>query len=181
MLCKLEARPDSCCPRCSLDNAHSKYMFWECAALGGYWKEALDVIHLVHHVRLYAHPRICILGILDDLDVDSPASLSISHMLFQARKLVALHWLRPTPPTFREYIARLNTIIRLEKGVYIKRQAAQRFQAIWGQWLDVPGFPSQVLLRDRLFGVLAWPLRPYSLWWGSLIICVSQRQLHWCF
>lgn len=151
LLYRIGVRPDSCCPRCNLEGAHVLHMFWECTALGEFWREVLGIIHVVHHVRLPPDPKGCILGILDDLDEDSPVFLSISRMLFQARKLIAQHWLRPTPPTVREYTDRLNHTIRLEKGVYLKRRATQRFEAIWGPWLDAPGLPSQVLLRDRMF------------------------------
>lgn len=119
LLHKIGVRPNSCCPRCSLENAHILHMFLECGALEGFWREVIDIVHTVHQVRLDTDPKVCILGILEDLDEDSLASIGISRMLFQARKLIALHWLRPTPPTAREYITRLNTIIRLEKGVYI--------------------------------------------------------------
>lgn len=128
-------------------------MVWECTTLGGFWREVLDVIH-IDHLQLTLDPKVCILGILADLDEDSPVFLSVSLMRFQARKLIALHWLRPTPPTVWEYTDRLNHIIRLEKGVYFKRRAAHRFEAIWGPWLDAPSLPSQVLLRDRMFMIL---------------------------
>lgn len=75
--------PDSCGPRCGLDNAPIMHMFWECVELGGFWRDVLNVICSVHHIRLSADPRICILGILDDLESDSPVSLGISRMLFQ--------------------------------------------------------------------------------------------------
>lgn len=149
MLHNIGVRPDSCCPRCSLDNAHILHMFWECGHLERFWRGVLDVVHKVHPVRIGTDPRVCVLGILEDLDDDSPTSVSISRMLFQARKLIAQHWLRPTPPSTREYINRINNV-RLEKGVYTKRRATSRFETIWGPWLDTPNLPSQVLLRYRL-------------------------------
>lgn len=139
LLCRIGVRSDSCCPRCNLEDAHILHMFWECSTLGGFWREVLGFIHRVHHLQLPSDPKVCILGILADLDEDSPVFLSISRMLFQARKLIALHWLRPTPPTVREYTDRLNHIIRLEKGVYFKRRAAHRFEAIMGAMVGCPG------------------------------------------
>lgn len=129
------------------------HMFWKCVDLGGFWKEVLDVICLVHHVQLSADPKTCILGILDDLDSESPVSLGISLCCFKPGN----HWLftRSDPPhLLGEYITRLNNVIRLEKEVYVKRQATQHFEAIWGPWLDAPGLLSQVLLQDHLFGIL---------------------------
>lgn len=150
VLFKIGAWANSECPRCNLEDAHLLHMFWECTALGNFWNGVLEVIHEVYQLRLPTTPHLCVLGILDDLDSDSPILLGISRMLFQARKLIAQHWLRPSPPTRREYITRLNNIIRLEKGVYIKRKAMHKFEKVWGPWLDTPSLPSQILLSDRV-------------------------------
>lgn len=61
---KIGVRTDSNCPRCSLDNAHIIHMFWECTAPGWFWRDVLDIIHSVHHIRLPADPKVCITGIL---------------------------------------------------------------------------------------------------------------------
>lgn len=127
LLCRIGVRGDSTGPRCSLDDAHIIHMFWECVTLGGFWRNVLDIICSVHSIQLLAVPKTCFLGLLDSLDVDTPVFLSISRMIFQTRKLIAFHWLCPIPPTSPEYVARLNNIIRLEKGVYVNRKATHTF------------------------------------------------------
>lgn len=149
-LYKIGVRADSQCPRCGRDNAHLMHMIWDCSALAPYWKDILDLIHLVYGIRLPSDPKVCILGLLDTDDTAAPSSLGILRMLFQARKLIAFHWLRPSPPTVREYTIRMNHIIRLERGVYLKRKASPKFEKIWGPWLDSPGLPTPILLRDRI-------------------------------
>lgn len=91
----------------------------------------MDLIHSTYNIRLPDEPKICILGLLETLEADTPIFLAISRMLFQARKLIAYHWLRPSPPTLREYVALMNHIIRLERGVYLKRKASHKYEAIW--------------------------------------------------
>lgn len=151
---KIGVRMDSLCPRCGQDGAHMLHMVWECPNLGGFWREVTDLIHTVYGIRLPLVPTVCVLGLVEDTGDSLLSSLGILRMLFQARKLIAFHWLRPSPPTKREYVARLNHIIRLEKGVYLKRKALHKFETIWGPWLDSPGLPTQILLRDRInFGV----------------------------
>lgn len=135
---------------CSLLEAHLMHMFWECNMLSGFWNAVLNMIGDLHHRRLPATPQLCVLGILDNLDTNSPTLVSVSRMLFQARKLIAQHWILLSPPTVREYITRINTVIRLEKGLYLKRKASHKFEAILGPWLDAPGLPSQILLKERI-------------------------------
>lgn len=150
LLCRIGARTDSMCPRCGRADAHIMHMVWECAALGAFWRAVMDLIRSTYNIRLPAEPKICILGLLETPEADTPIFLAISRMLFQARKLIAYHWLRPSPPTLREYVDRMNHIIRLERGVYLKRKASHKYEAIWGPWLDAPGLPTQVLLQDRI-------------------------------
>lgn len=109
-------RTDSLCPRCGQDAAHLLHMVWECSALDKYGRDVLDPIHTVYGIRLLSDPTVCILGLVEMNDASLPSSLGILHMLFQARKRIAFHWLRPSPPTLREYVTRMNHIIRLEKG-----------------------------------------------------------------
>lgn len=150
---RIGIRDDSICPRCGRADAHLMHMLWECSALGDFWKTVLDLIHRVHGLQFSPDPKICILGVLDTVDSDSPLMLSLSRMLFQARKLIAQHWIRPTPPSRGEYVSRLNNVIRLERAVYLKRKVPHKYEAIWGPWLDVPGLPSQILLQNRI----QWP------------------------
>lgn len=147
---KIGIRADSLCPRCGQEGAHMLHMVWECPELGSYWRDVVELVCKVFSIRLPLVPKVCVLGLVEDSAESLPNTLGILRMLFQARKLIAFHWLRPSPPTMREYIARLNHVIRLEKGVYIKRKAPQKFENIWGPWLDSPGLPTQILLRDRI-------------------------------
>lgn len=150
LMFRIGIREDSTCPRCSRIDAHLMHVLWECPELGAFWNAVLDLVHQVHGLRLSTDPKICILGILDDLDSESPIALSISRMLFQARKLIAQHWIRPSPPSIGEYKSRMNNAIRLEKAVYVKRKASHKYEAIWGPWLDTPGLPSQILVQHRV-------------------------------
>lgn len=150
LLYKIGLRADSACPRCGQGDAHLMHMMWDCSALQGFWREVVNTINTVHGLQLMPDPKLCILGITDTPDPDSPIAISLARMLFQARKLVAQHWIRPSPPALREYINRMNNVIRLEKAVYSKRKVLHKYEALWGPWLDTPGLPSAILLLDRV-------------------------------
>lgn len=150
-LFKIGVRDDSCCPRCSRPNAHIMHMLWECPRIGQFWTEVLRLIETVFGVVLDPQPKLCILGLIDEIVSPQPRYLGVSRMLFQARKLLAFHWIDPSPPTVTEYIKRMNHILRLEEGVYKKRNALHKFERIWGPWLESPGLPSGPLLHSRMF------------------------------
>lgn len=174
---RIGIQADSKCPRCGRTDAHLMHMLCDCSELRVFWTEVLDLVKRVHGLQLSPSPRTCNLGILDTLDSDSQNMLSISRMLFQSWKLVAQHWIRLVPPSIREYVCRMNNIIRLEKAVYVKRNAHHKFEALWGPWLDTPGLPSPILLLNR-FRLPAWSeVHWYSMSWGSHFLFVVDYLL----
>lgn len=68
--------------------------------------------------------------------------------LFQARKVIIIHWKSKDPPTVMEWVKSIGELLRMEKRIYQHRGNAYKFERVWAQWLDVPGRLD--LTMDRL-------------------------------
>lgn len=116
MLYEIGVRSDSCCPRCGTGDTYILHMLWECSATGQFWTDVLSLIHRVYGVTLPTQPKTCIMDLIGDVAEPMPRFPGISRMLFQAWKLLALHWIQSSPASISENINRLNHII-CEYGV----------------------------------------------------------------
>ena len=117
-----------------------------------YWKDVLETINRVFQVHLAGHPKLCLLGIIDDVPEEEASRLAIARALFQARKLILRHWksTEPLPPTMREWLNQMGDTIRLEKSIYQHRGSVKKFNKFWAPWLDVPGLAPVDLIMERL-------------------------------
>lgn len=71
----------------------------------------------------------------------------MARLLFMARKVIAQHWLDVTSPTMVEYINKVNWLVALERGIYLKRGAINTFKKRWAPWIDDSGLASRVLTK----------------------------------
>lgn len=113
-------------------------------------KPELKISKPVYSVDISLAPFICILGYVEDVSSDDCTKVSVARLLFMARKLIAQHWLDVTSPSRAEYVNKVNWLIELEKGIYLKRGALSKFEKLWAPWVDNSGLASRALTRYRL-------------------------------
>lgn len=109
----------------------------------------LEHITSVFSVYVDDTPLTCVLGHVEDLATGVEGKIAIARILYMARKVIAQHWLDPHPPTVREFEDKVNWLVSLEKGIYLKRGMTFKFEKIWSNWLDTPGLAPLCLVRDR--------------------------------
>lgn len=66
-LVRMGVRDDPSCTRCMRDHGDLIHMLWRCPKLHIYWKDVLGTINQVFKVHRTGHPKLCLLGILDDV------------------------------------------------------------------------------------------------------------------
>lgn len=110
----------------------------------------MDTINSVFQVQLKAHPKLCLLGIMNDVSEEDPSRIGITSALFQARKLILRHWKSEEPPAVREWVKQMGNAIRLEKYIYQHRGSMRKFDKMWTHWLNVPGLAPVILIMGRL-------------------------------
>lgn len=147
---KIGLRDSPMCNRCCVHPASLLHMMWNCPKLVRYWSDVLSLINMTFSVNIDMDPMTCILGYVEDVMVDAHEKLAIARILFMARKVIAYHWLDSAPPTRQELVNKVNWLLLLERGVYLKRHSPYKFEKMWAKWLDAPGLANAALLRARL-------------------------------
>lgn len=138
-LLKIGVQPDAKCPRCSFEPADLMHTFWNCVPLGHFWNALISYLNQVFEISIPKTPLLCVLGVVEDSLGDDLFKITLRWLLYQARKLIAAHWLSPCIPTQKEFLAKIQYIIRMESGVYLKRRAISKFEKIWGKWMAAHG------------------------------------------
>lgn len=147
---KIGLRDSPICNRCCIHPASLLHMMWNCPKLVRYWDEVISLINATYSVTIDTDPMTCILGYVEDLTVDAYEKIAIARILFMARKVIAYHWLDSAPPIRQELINKVNWLLLLERGIYLKRHSPYKFEKMWAKWLDAPGLATAALLRSRL-------------------------------
>lgn len=79
-----------------------------CPKLHLYWRKALDTLNRVFQVTISQDPKSCLLGILNDLQVEDVTKQAIARAPFEARKLILRHWKSTDPPSWKEWVAQMG-------------------------------------------------------------------------
>lgn len=72
-------------------DAHIIHLVWECTALGGFLEKYFRLIYTqctVHHMELPAEPLVYVLGCVDVIVQQLCVAISISLLLYLARKRI---------------------------------------------------------------------------------------------
>lgn len=126
-------RPDDKCPRCS-GTGDLIHLMWRCPKLTRYWTEILNIIEMRFGIRIEQAAKSCVLGLIRQNIEYRPIDIAIIRCLYQARKLIAKAWLSALPPTPEEWVRTMNSVVRTEKTIYIRRGSYKKFSRIWELW-----------------------------------------------
>lgn len=98
-------------------------------------------------------PKHCLLNVIDELGWEESTRVAITRVMFMARKLIMTHWISEEPPAHKEWINAIGELLQKEKIIYQHRGCPQKFEKIWGLWLNVPGLAPVDLVVGRLLGM----------------------------
>ena len=87
------------------------------------------------------NPRLCILGLGEEISRMTSTSKAVLRCLFQARKLIAQRWQAGNPPSVKEWVNVVTETIWKEKVVYTKRGNIREFGKMWNPWLEEMRYP----------------------------------------
>ena len=104
-------------------------------------------------ISIPVDPRVCLLGVTEEYVEEMYTREAVQRALFQARKLIMVHWKSETPPTLREWTDKMGEMMRMEKLIYQHRGSNRKYENLWAPWLDTPGLSPVDLVMDRLLGL----------------------------
>lgn len=91
--------PTSACTRCTCLHADFTHVMWLCPVIVRYWQQVSEILSAVLSVPVPCIPLVCHLGILNEEQWPRHIRTMLLKTLVMARKVVALKWIRPTPPS----------------------------------------------------------------------------------
>ena len=80
-------------------------------------------------------PKMCLLGLLPELDADKHLLTFLHETLFLARKVVARVWMQALPPTVQCWKKEVNDALPYKKLIYVHRGCPLKYEKVWGRWL----------------------------------------------
>lgn len=88
-LARFQSSCSPSCPLCTGGPGTFYHLIWECPILQTYWVQVIKFLHDKMGSPVVLDPKLCILGLLPDIDIDKFHAAFIHETLFMARKVVA--------------------------------------------------------------------------------------------
>lgn len=98
----------------------------------------------------YWEPKHCILGITDIVIQAKYLREAAERALFQAQRLILMHWISPDPPTVKKWLEQMGTMFQFEKSIFQHRGSPFKFEKVWGIWLSTPDLAPTDLIMERV-------------------------------
>lgn len=121
------------CWRCGKAEGTMLHVWWDCDLIQPFWKKVHDIISQVTTYTLDYAPAQYLLHHTTLSKSAYYKSLAM-HMVNAARLCVPTHWRSITPPTIREWFAKLSKIEEMEELIHISQERIQKFTTTWACW-----------------------------------------------
>lgn len=86
------------CGMCNQAPGTFYHLLWDCPRVQGFWTQIVQFLHDTMGSPITLNPKPCLLGIYPEPDINIFTKIFLNETLFSARKTIARHWMRPTPP-----------------------------------------------------------------------------------
>ena len=151
-LFRMGRAPDPLCGRCRAAQGDLVHLLWRCPKLHRYWSEVLATLNSVFQTSVPLDPLCCLLGVLEGSIAEETTRVAFARALFQARKLILIHWKSREPPSVKVWVQHVGKTLLMEKYIYQHRGNAGKFFRLWDPWLATPGLSPVELVQERLLG-----------------------------
>lgn len=137
-LAKFKSNQTTICPMCDQATGTFFHLLWQCPRIQAYWAQIVRFLHDTMGSPVTLQPKLCILGILSDPEINKLKKIFVHETLFSARKVIARNWMRPDPPEFTHWIIEVNNTLPYKKLVYLHRGCPLKYDQIWDRWTQSP-------------------------------------------
>lgn len=129
-LAKFKQNRSPVCPMCLLVPGSFYHLIWSCPNIQSYWIQVIRFLHDNMGSPVGLDPKLCLLGLLPDTDVDKYLAIFLYKTLFLARKVIAKAWMQAEPPTLQNWKKDMNDTLPYRKLIYTHRGRLQKFANI---------------------------------------------------
>lgn len=87
----------------------------------------VNKVNSIFNISLPLDPSACLLGKPEEYEWEAHTREAIHRVLFQARKLIMVHWKSEDPPTIGEWVKNIGEVLRTEKLIYQHRESTLKY------------------------------------------------------
>uniref|UniRef100_A0A8C5BXC6 Reverse transcriptase domain-containing protein n=1 Tax=Gadus morhua TaxID=8049 RepID=A0A8C5BXC6_GADMO len=110
-----------CWRNCGENNADHSHVFYFCPSLNTFWKLITNSISNIFQINQVPEPKCFILGVTPDELISERDKYLFRILRIAAMKQITRNWLKPTPPSFKNWKSNINNILEMERITYITR------------------------------------------------------------
>lgn len=114
------------------------HLQWQCSTIQTFWTQVIRFLHDTMGFPITLQPKLCLLGIFPEPELDTFTKIFLNETLFSAKKFIARVWMRPNPPELSYCIAEVNNALPYKKLIYSHRGCPSKYERIWDRWLKAP-------------------------------------------
>lgn len=86
------------CGMCKQVTGTFYHLLWDCPRVQGFWTQIVQFLHDTMGSPITLNPKSCLLGIYPEPDINKFTKVFLNETSFSARKTIARHWMKHTPP-----------------------------------------------------------------------------------
>ena len=124
-----------CWRNCGENNADHSHVFYFCPSLNTFWKLITNSISNIFQINQVPEPKCFILGVTPDELISERDKYLFRILRIAAMKQITRNWLKPTPPSFKNWKSNINNILEMERITYITRNLEIEFLKRCNKWL----------------------------------------------
>uniref|UniRef100_A0A803JYP6 Reverse transcriptase domain-containing protein n=1 Tax=Xenopus tropicalis TaxID=8364 RepID=A0A803JYP6_XENTR len=124
------------CPRCKTEIATLVHTLWGCPQLRIYWDGVCEWLTSKIPEWGPSDARKCLLVLDLNASLDLHTKIFITKALFQAKRILTLHWKDTAPPSIQEWKKAMEDLASLERTILDKKGQMLKYIQIWRHWAD---------------------------------------------
>lgn len=123
------------CRLCDHTPGSLYHLIWSCPTIQAYWIQVVRFLHDQMGSPATLESKMCLLGLLPDLDAHKPLCTFLHETLFMARKVVARNWMQALPPTSQCWKKEISDTLPYKKLIYVHRGCPLKYEKAWSRLL----------------------------------------------
>lgn len=135
------------CWRCG-EEGSLLHIFWSCPSLERFWSSVREICQLTTGLDPGDDPAACLLH-LTGMDISKYKRSLLVTLLDAAKACIPVLWKSSTPPGVRNWLDRVNNIMRLEELSSSLAFSHERWLQKWYHWVEFRNSDSYERIYDR--------------------------------
>lgn len=105
------------------------------SVIQAYWTQVIHFLHDQMGSPVTLEPKLCLLRLLPDSDIDKSLATFVHKSLFLSWKTVTRTWMQTLPPALQSWKKDINDALPCKKLTCTHRGCPLKYEKVWGRWM----------------------------------------------